>query len=67
MRATVLLSMGDHVRSRIGIPVEPLERQEWEHLVNSLRAQLGDDAFAGAWADGQQLSVAQAIDLATLV
>jgi tetratricopeptide (TPR) repeat protein len=67
VRATVLLSMGDHVRSRIGIPVEPLERQEWEHLVNSLRAQLGDDAFAGAWAEGQQLSVAQAIDLATLV
>jgi len=67
VRATVLLSMGDHVRRRIGIPVEPLERQEWEHLVNSLRAQLGDDAFAGAWAEGQQLSVAQAIDLATLV
>ena len=67
VRATLLLSTAEQVRRRIGIPVEPIERQEWEHLASSLREQLGDDAFAEAWAEGERLSVAEAIDLATLV
>jgi hypothetical protein len=66
-RATVLLSTAEQVRRRIGIPVESFERQEWDTLAGSLREQLGDDAFADAWDQGQQLSVAEALDLATRV
>ena len=66
-RATVLLSTAEQVRRRIGIPVEEFERHEWERLASSLFEQLGDDAFAAAWAEGERLSLAEAIDLATLV
>ena len=66
-RATMLLSAAEQIRRRIGIPVEVFERPEWEDLASSLREQLGDDAFAGAWAEGERLSVPEAIDLATLV
>ena len=65
--ATVLLSTAERFRRRIGIPVEQFERQEWDTLANSLREQLGDDAFDGAWAEGQRLSVTDAVDLALRV
>jgi predicted ATPase/DNA-binding SARP family transcriptional activator len=65
-RAVVLLGTAEQVRRRIGIPVEELEREEWEHLAGSLRDQLGDDAFTGSWAEGQQLSVPEAMGLAAL-
>jgi predicted ATPase/DNA-binding SARP family transcriptional activator len=65
--ATVLLSTAARVRQRVGVPVENFERQEWDTLANGLRKELGVDAFVGAWAEGQQLSPMEAVDLATRV
>ena len=65
VRATVLLSAADGLRRRIGSPLQSFQRPEREALIDALHAHMGDGAFDGAWTDGQNLPIREAIDLAT--
>jgi hypothetical protein len=48
----------------LGLPLEPTVRQEHERQVAAVRAALGDEAFAAAWARGQALRPEQAVAVA---
>ena len=39
----------------------PLERQERENAISAVRAALGEEAFAAAWAEGEAMTLEQAI------
>ena len=61
-RSVRLLAAADALRLRIAAPVQRGEQPEYQTLVDALRAQLDEQAFDNAWADGQQLTVKQTID-----
>jgi hypothetical protein len=48
-------------RDAVGLPRPPVEKVRCERAIAAVRAALGDDAFAVAWADGQSLTPPQAI------
>jgi DNA-binding NarL/FixJ family response regulator len=58
-------------RERIGRPIEPVYREEFDQDVAVARRALGEAAFAAAWAAGRALSeaesVAEALDPALLI
>ena len=59
-RATQLLGAANTLRTAIGAPRPPGERAFYERIVAGVRAQLGEAAFAAAWATGQTTSLEQA-------
>ncbi len=63
-RAARLLGAAEAVRSRIDAPLPLNERSRYERLVESLRVQLEEALFAAAWADGQEMTLDDAIALA---
>jgi predicted ATPase/DNA-binding SARP family transcriptional activator len=63
-RAVQLLAAAETLRSRIGAPVEEINRKENEVALTRLRAQLGDVVFELAWSKGATLITEQAIALA---
>lgn len=60
-RATRLWSSAAAIREAIGAPLPPLDRPRQEASLAQLRAQLAEDTFAIAWAEGRALSLEQAI------
>jgi len=64
VRAVRLLGAADTLRQPTGRSVAVRQRREYDRAVASLRAQLGEEAFAAAWCEGQALSLAQAAALA---
>ena len=44
--------------------IHPVFREEYDKYTTLLREKLGDTAFESHWAEGQSLSVEQAINLA---
>jgi hypothetical protein len=44
--------------------MHPVDRDDYERDVALARAQLGEDAFTAAWAEGQAMSLEQAITFA---
>src|SRR5207247_2206152 len=45
----------------IGAPRSPFDRVSYEHAVAAARAQLGEKAFAAAWAEGRSMTPDQAL------
>jgi hypothetical protein len=45
----------------LGTPIPPADRPEHERQVAVLRAELGDAAFAAAWAEGQAMTLEAAL------
>jgi ATP/maltotriose-dependent transcriptional regulator MalT len=43
--------------------MNPSERADYERAVESVRTQLGEDAFAAAWAERRMMTAGQALDL----
>jgi len=60
-RAARLWGSQHALREAIGIPISGIERAEYESAVAAARAQLGEEAFATAWAAGRALTLEQAI------
>ena len=52
------------LRAVSGAPLRPADQAGYDGALASLRAQLGDGAFAAMWAAGQALSLRQAITMA---
>ena len=60
-RVARLLGAAESLREAIGTPLRPTQRADYAHAVAAARAELGEEAFAAAWAEGQAMSVEQAI------
>jgi hypothetical protein len=60
-RAARLAGAAAALRESLGTPLPPIDRVVVEHDMARARAQLGDAAFAAAWAAGMALPVHQAI------
>jgi len=63
-QAVRLLGTVETLRAAVGAPLPPRERIAQDRLVVAMRAAIGADAFAAAWAAGGALSLEQAIALA---
>jgi hypothetical protein len=64
MRAARLLSAAANPRASTGAGRRLYELATFEPMVAALRATMGDAAFEAAWAEGQALTLEQAVDLA---
>jgi predicted ATPase/DNA-binding CsgD family transcriptional regulator len=49
------------LREAIGVPIPPVYHAEYEQLVATARTQLGEKAFATAWAQGRMMTPEQAL------
>ena len=65
-RATRLYAVVGTVREAIGALRPPRSREAYERDLATIRAGLGEDAFAMAWKDGQAVTLDQACELARL-
>ena len=61
-RAATLFGAAAKVRERLGAPLPPVFRPPHDSAVAALREALGEPAFAMAWANGQTLSIDEAVD-----
>ncbi len=65
LRATRILGAAERLREKIGSPLPPTDRSEYDQIVAAARAKLSDDAaFDHAWQEGRALTLEQAIALA---
>ena len=65
IRAARLFAAADELFAATGAKRWPAERLGGPVATDGLRASLGEEAFAAAWAVGRGLSLGQAIDEAT--
>ncbi len=62
--AVMLLSMAHVLREGMGAPLPPVDRAAHDSILAACHAQLGEEVFACAWAEGKAFSLGQAIDFA---
>ncbi len=60
-QAVRLWGAAEAVREAIGAPLTPNELSRYEREVAAARAQLGEQRFKAAWAEGQKMTLTQAI------
>jgi predicted ATPase/class 3 adenylate cyclase/Tfp pilus assembly protein PilF len=60
-RGARLLGAADALRDTVGTPLSPMDRTDREHALAAVCALLEEEAFSAAWAEGQALTVDQAI------
>lgn len=60
-RAVHLFAAAEALRRTMGTPLPPIERALYERAVASARAELDETAFAQAWAEGQVMTLSQAM------
>jgi hypothetical protein len=60
-RAARLFGAADMVRIPASLPLPPVMREEYEHDLEIICAQLDNDTFATAWAAGRALTLDEAI------
>jgi predicted ATPase len=63
-RAARLFGAEEALREAMGAPLPPADRAEHERSVAAVRAALGEEAVAAAWAAGRAMSLDEAIALA---
>jgi hypothetical protein len=59
-RTARLLGAADALSEATGFRLHPLERVEFDRNVAFARAELGDEAFSDAWAEGRAMTLEQA-------
>ncbi len=59
--AAQLWGAAETLRSTIGVPIPPVERDGYEQAVAAARSQLGEGNFAVKWAEGRAMTPKQAI------
>ena len=62
--AAQLMGKAAMIREETNSPLPPVDRANYDQDVVSMRSQLGESNFQKAWAEGRELTVEQAIDLA---
>ena len=63
-RATRLYGAAEGQLETISEPIPPTERYDYDRNVASIRAELGEDGFAAAWAEGRAMSMEEAAEFA---
>jgi tetratricopeptide (TPR) repeat protein len=63
-RAVRLLGAADAAREIAGSPLPPSEREEQDQIIAEARSTLEENAFNMAWAEGQAMSLEQAVEYA---
>jgi hypothetical protein len=63
-RAAQLYAAAAALRETLGAPVAPADRAGYERRVAAVRACLGEEGFAAAWAEGQTMTLHEAVALA---
>jgi predicted ATPase/class 3 adenylate cyclase len=59
--AARLWGTAEAMREAIGAPLQPIERADFDHAVAAVRDQLGEEAFASAWAAGRAMTPEQVL------
>ena len=59
--AARLWGAAEALREAIGAPMAPVDRPDYDRAVTAARAQLGERAFATAWAKGRAMTPEQAL------
>ncbi len=59
--ATRLWGAAEPLRTTLGTPLPPVERPAYERSVAAARTQLGEQAFAAAWAEGRTMTPEQVL------
>ena len=59
--AARLWGAAETLRETSGAPIAPRERPAYESRVTAARAQLGEQPFATAWAEGRSMTPEQAL------
>lgn len=54
----------DAARGALGVPRSPDEQARWSSYLTDMRAHLGGPAFDAAWAEGERLTLDEAVSLA---
>jgi len=62
--AVRLWGVADALRTSIGAPLPPNKQEYQDHQMAAVRASLGEEAFAAAWAEGCALTLEEAVDCA---
>jgi len=63
LKAATLVGAADALRAARGRPIDPGDLPDYEELMATLRAQLGQEVLAAAYAKGQALSREEAVAL----
>ena len=63
-RAMRLLGAAAALREALHVPVPPVDQRDRVHSISIIRAQLDEAAFEAAWAQGQAMTIEQAIEYA---
>jgi non-specific serine/threonine protein kinase len=63
-RAARLLGAAEALRQAIGAPLPPMDRPQYDRSIASVRARLGEEAFAKAWEEGRKMTMEEAVQLA---
>ena len=63
-RGARLLGASERIRKAIAAPLRPSERAEVDGYMASMRAELEEEAFAAAWAEGGKMTIEEAIEYA---
>ena len=61
MEGLASLAAVQALREAIGVPIWPVDRLSYERLVADVRTNLGEKAFATAWAEGSSMTPEQAL------
>ena len=59
--AAHLWGAAEALREALGTPLPPVDRASYQRAVTSSRTQLGEQAFARAWAEGRTMSLEQVL------
>jgi len=59
-RAARLWGAAEALRESLGLPLPPNEREDYDRHRTAAREALGEEAFAGAWAEGRTMTPEQA-------
>jgi predicted ATPase/class 3 adenylate cyclase len=59
--AARLWGAAETLRETSGAPIPPVDRPAYESRVTAARAQLGEQPFAAAWAEGRSMTLEQAL------
>jgi tetratricopeptide (TPR) repeat protein len=59
--AAHLWGAAESLHERCGIPLLPLDHVDYEPAVGSARKELGEEAFAAAWAEGRMMTLEQVL------
>jgi predicted ATPase/transcriptional regulator with XRE-family HTH domain len=62
--STRLLAAASALRTAMGAPLNPKDTARYTQALAALRAALGEDGYAAAWADGRALPLDEAVALA---